>query len=305
MEARAAAIRTLRVKATAGEVLRALADAGCRSILLKGATLEDDLYRDGSPREYSDTDLLVAPNDLGRAGELLSTLDFELRLDHRDHPTITEPHAQEWLRPRDGQVVDLHWRVPGVELEPARAWPVLADRAEPIVLAGATGERLDRVATALLVALHVAHHGSHHRPLRDLERALVRFTAETWREAARLAAELHAGEALVAGLRVAPEGARLADELAPDVVMSTRRRLMIADAPPGSLGVLRILEAPTLRARSRALRYELFPAPAMMRKNSSLARRGRVGMVLAYPAHMLVRAWRLPRAIRALRAARS
>jgi hypothetical protein len=302
---RAAAIRTLSVKATAGEVLRAFAAGGCRSILLKGSTLQDELYDAGSLRVYRDTDLLVAPAELKRAGEILSTLGFELRLDHRHHPTVTEPHAQEWQRARDRQAVDLHWRLAGVELAPQRAWLILAARTEPIVVAGAPGERLDRAATALLLALHAAHHGmTRAESFRDLERALTRFPPHAWIPAARLALELGAGEAFAAGLRLTPEGARLADELALSEVVSRRRRLMAAEQTPGSLGVLRILEAPTARARLRAVRDELLPAPAMMRSTSPLARRGRAGLVLAYPARVLARAFRLPEAIRALRASR-
>jgi ATP-binding cassette subfamily B protein len=302
---RAAAIMTLTVKATAGEVLRAFAAAGCRSILLKGATLEDELYGDGSLRTYRDTDVLVAPADLERAGEILATLGFELELDHRLHPTVTEPHAQEWRRPRDDQIVDLHWRVAGVELEPEAAWRVLAERTEPMVVAGATGERLDRAATALLVGLHAAHHGTSRDPsLRDLERAVVRFPESVWRDAADLSVELHADEALAAGLRLAPQAAQLADALGLPAVRDPRRRLMAGDQTPGSLGALRILEAPTLRARLRAVRDELLPAPVMMRSRSRLARRGPAGLALAYPGRALARTWRLPGALRAVRAAR-
>jgi hypothetical protein len=305
MEGRAAAIRTLTVKATAGEVLRAFAEGGCRTILLKGPTLQDDLYAEGALREYRDTDLLVSPGDLERAGELLSALDFELRLDHRRHPTVTEPHAQEWQRSRDAQRVDLHWRIAGVELAAEPAWQLLAGRTEPVLVGGATGERLDPAATALLVGLHVAHHGTTRAAsLRDLERGLTRFGADTWREAARLAGELGAGEALAAGLRAGPEGARLADELGLPAVLSPRRRLLAADQTPGSLGVLRILDAATPRGRLRALRDELLPAPAIIRRASPLARRGRAGLVLAYLVRTVARAWRLPAAIRALRAAR-
>lgn len=306
LPARAAAIRTLSVKATAGEVLGVFTPGGCRSILLKGPTLQDDLYDGGgSFRQYSDTDLLVAPDDLERAGALLSTLGFELRLDHRHHPTVTEPHAQEWQRPRDGQSIDLHWRIAGVELAPEQAWRILAARTEPVVVAGAPGERLDCAATALLVALHVAHHGTTRRAsLRDLERALIRFPPDTWTQAAHLADELGAGEALAAGLRLAPAGAGLIEELELPMVMSSRRRLMAAEQMPGSLGALRILEASTPRARLRAVRDELLPAPAMMRWTSPLARRGRAGLVLAYLARLVARTWRLPKAIRALRASR-
>jgi hypothetical protein len=302
--ARAAAIRTLAVDAVTVEVLRAFQRAGCRSILLKGPTLQRELHRDGSRRVYNDTDLLVAPTDLPQAEEALAGLGFRLVLDHRDHPGVSEPHAQEWKR-LDRKSVDLHWRIPGVGIPPEQAWDVLAAQTEPITIGGTGGDALARSGIALVVALHAAHHGTTFaQPLRDLDRALTQVDRETWAEAARLAADLDAGEAFAAGLRLAPAGACLAGDLRLPPVASPRRRLMAADQPPGSLGVLRLLEAPTTRERMRSIRAELLPAPDFMRAGWPLARRGRIGLVLAYTARLLIRARQLPAAFRAVRRSR-
>ena len=56
----AAAVTAMRVDAVSAEVGRALARAGVRPILLKGPTVAELLYRDGAPRRYGDSDLLVA-----------------------------------------------------------------------------------------------------------------------------------------------------------------------------------------------------------------------------------------------------
>jgi hypothetical protein len=295
---------TLAVDATTVEVLRAFRRAGCRSILLKGPTLQRELHRDGSRRGYSDTDLLVAPADLPRAAEALEGLGFRLALDHSDHPGVSEPHAQEWER-FGRKSVDLHWRIPGVGVPAERAWDVLAARTASIAVGSAVGESLAPPGVALLVALHAAHHGTTiEPPLRDLERALDRVGSDVWAEAARLASDLDASEAFAAGLRLAPAGERLAGELGLPPVGSPRRRLMAGDQPPGSLAVLRILEAPTAGERIRAIRTELLPAPDFLRAGSSLARRGRIGLALAYPARALARTWQLPAAIRAVRRSR-
>ena len=299
--ARAVAVRTLAVDATTVEVLRAFHVAGVRSILLKGPILQRELHRDGSRRGYSDTDLLVAPADLDRAEGALAGLGFSLAMDHRDHPGVSEPHAQDWER-SGRATLDLHWRIPGVGVPAERAWDVLAGQTTPIAIGDTVGESLSRSGIAMLVALHAAHHGTtFEKPLRDLERALDQIDTDTWAEAARLAAMLDADEAFAAGLRLAHAGEQLAADLHLPAVGSPRRKLMAGDQPPGSLGILRILEARTARARARTVRAELIPAPAFMRAASPLARRGRLGLVLAYLGRPVARTWQLPAAIRAVR----
>jgi hypothetical protein len=274
--------------------------------VLKGPTVRRELYSDGAHRGYGDTDLLVSPADLPLAGATLEALGFELVLDHRDHARLSEPHAQEWTRPAGDWSVDLHWRPAGIGVAPERAWQVLAAETARFEIGGATGESLGRHGIALLVALHAAHHGrTHPKPLRDLARALDQFDAATWEAAGRLAAELDASEAFAAGLRLAPEGARTAARLGLPAVRSPRRRLMAGSQPPGSLGMLTILDAPTTRARARAVLAELLPAPELMRAASPLARRGRVGLGVAYAGRVMARAWQLPAAIRAVRTARN
>lgn len=302
--ARTVAMRTLAVDATTVEVLRALQAAGLRCILLKGPTLQRELHRDGSRRGYRDTDVLVAPAGLRTAEHVLAGLGFSLTIDHRDHPGVSEPHAQEWERPGRA-CLDLHWRIPGVGVEAQRAWDVLAAHTTPVALGDVVADSLSSPGIALLVALHAAHHGTTvKKPIRDLERAIAQIDAGTWAAAARLASGLDAREALAAGLRLARAGDRLAADLGLPAVESPRRRLMAGDQPPGSLGVLRILEAPTARQRARAVRAELLPAPAFMRASSPLARRGPVGLVAAYLVRPVARAWQLPAAIRAVRRSR-
>jgi hypothetical protein len=87
-------------------------------------------------------------------------------------------------------------------------------------------------------------------------------------------------------------------------VASPSRRLLAADQPPGSLGVLRVLDAAGARGRGRALRHAFFPAPDLMRRSFPIARRGRGGLALAYAERAALRAWQLPGAIRAARSAR-
>ena len=298
--------RTLGIDALTVEVLRAFRAAGCRAILLKGLAFRRHLYADGSLRGYGDVDLLVAPDDLARAGAALASLGFELGLDHVEHPGMAEPHAHEWRRPGGPRVIDLHWRIPGVDAPPDDAWRILSEHAEPIQVGAEVVESLRAEGIALVAVLHAAFHGrAHGRSLRDLERALEVLDRDTWTEAAQLATRLNAAEAFAAGLRLAPAGKLPSAALGLPEVCSPRRRLLAGDQPEGSIGLLRITEPAPVRERLRALRYALLPARAHMRASSTLAARGRAGLVLAYLLRAGRRTVQLPAAIRAVRASRA
>jgi hypothetical protein len=300
-----ATARTLGIDALTVEVVRAFRAAGCRGILLRGPVFRRHLYADGSPRGYGDIDLLVAPAELARAGAVLASLGFELGLDHHEHPGMAEPHAQEWGRPGGSRVVDLHWRIPGVDAPPEHAWEILSARAEPMPLGGEPAESLRAEAVALVAVLHAAYHGhGHAKSVRDLERALGRFDADTWVSAGQLATELDAIEAFAAGLRLVPTGERLASTLGLPEVRSRQRMLLAGGQPAGSVGLLRIMEHAPVRERLRALRYALLPSRAYMRASSSLATRGPAGLALAYLARAGRRTVQLPAAVRAVRASR-
>lgn len=300
-----ATARTLGIDALTIEVLRAFRAAGCRGILLKGPAFRRDLYADGSPRSYGDIDLLVSPADLARAGAAIASLGFEMGFDHADHPGLVEPHAQEWGRPGGPRVVDLHWRIAGVEAPSQYAWEILSARTEPMLVGGEPAESLRAEGIALVAALHAAgHRGTHARSVRDLERAIERLDGDTWASAARLAAELDATEAFAAGLRLVPAGERLASALDLPETRSRQRMLLAGDPPGGSVGLLRIVQPAPVRERLRALRHALIPSRAYMRASSSLAARGRAGLALAYLARAGRRTLQLPAAIRAVRASR-
>jgi hypothetical protein len=295
---------TLGVDVTTAEVLRAFDRDGLRSILLKGPTLQRELY-DGRARPYHDTDLLVSPADLDRAAAPLTSLGFALALDHSRH-AIAEPHAQEWSRDRPLRVVDLHWRVPGVELDAQRAWEILGARSEPFTVAGAPARALDRAGIALLVALHAVNTAAPAgRPVLDLALALDRFGPDTWAAAVGLAAELDATDALAAGLRSTPAGAAVAAAHGLPAVQSRRVRLAAQGAGPGAHGLLHIAEAGTARARLRAARAALLPSPELMRATIPAARHGRSALALAYVRRAGSRAARLPGALRDVRRSRS
>jgi hypothetical protein len=304
IEPTVAAAQRLRIDYATAEVLRAFDDAGIPSILLKGPSLVRWLYDPGESRTYVDGDLLVPPESYEAAGRLLASLGFEAELDDAAMPEWWREHGVSWYRATDRASVDLHRTLAGLEAEPPRVWEALSRQTEPVEVANYTARALSIPARALHVALHAAHHGGSTRQVDELRRALERTGDETWRAAAELARELGALDALASGLRFTPAGAALADRLGLGDRRGVGVALRAAGTVGGTLTIERFLSSGT-SSRLSILRYKLFPPATFMRKWSPLARRGPVGLVLAYLWRPLWIVSRLPQTVRDWRAARS
>jgi hypothetical protein len=300
------AARTLVLDAAAGELASDLQRAELRSILLKGPTLARWLYDDDALRSYVDVDLLVPHDEVDAASKVLSASGFTLSLEEVSLPHGRRPHAETWVRASDGIMVDLHSTLPGLGVAPDAVWTVLAGDTGRMVVGGSEVEVLREPARALLVALHAAHHGvKDAQALDDLSRALDKVPEPTWREAAALAEQLDAVPALAAGLRLSPEGSRLAADLGLPVEASVETILRASSAPELALSLDWLMRAPGLRARARLIARKFAPPPCVMRARSRLARRGRVGFAAAYLVHPFGLAWRAGPALYAWLAARS
>jgi hypothetical protein len=281
----AVALGNLRVDAVTAEVVTALRAAGARPIVLKGPAVARWLYDAPGERPYADTDLLVARADLDRAQSTLRSLGFE-------------PGRAGWLRgarawSRGRAVVDLHTSVFGVEVAPRKAWAVLSRATETMEIGGVEVEVLAAPARALNVATHATQHPHFTGTRRDLERAVAALPRSTWEAAAREAAELRAEAAVGAGLRLVEGGAALAESLDLDARASPEATLLASDAPVTALGIAQLAAAGSTRLRAALLARALVPRRSTMRASSELARRGELGLALAY----LRRAARLARSM--------
>jgi hypothetical protein len=300
---------SLHLDAVTTEVVLALREAGIPSVLLRGPAIAQWLYEEATERSYVDVDLLI-PYDVVQAAEkYLSGLGFsdltvEGVLPH-DRPT----YAHTWARRRDGATVDVHYTLLGAQLEPKLVWEVLAGETEATSLEGAAVRILTKPGRALVVALHAAHHGVLvGKPLDDLARALELLPAEVWEQASALAARLEATSAFATGLSLLPPGEAVARRLGLPDERSTETVLRASTPPPMALGFDWLASTPGPRAKLGLVTRKIVPAPAFMRARSPLARRGRVGLAVAYVWRVLwlarhaspgFRAWR-----RARRAAR-
>jgi hypothetical protein len=284
---------TMAVDAAAADVVTAFQESGVRCILLKGRTLGQWLYGESELRTYVDVDLLVDPQDFTRAEEVLA--EFELER----FPVAGVDHADTWMLDPRRIPVELHRSLVGVGASPEHVWRLLSSDTELMDVGGVTVEALGIPARAMHVAIHAAQHGSGVRKfLDDLSRALAQGE-ETWRAAQALAQELDAVEAFSAGLRLLPEGRRLAMELSLPRRTSAQTVLLTHSPPPLAMGVARVASASGVRAKARLLIRKVFPEPAFMRVWSTLARRGRLGLAAAYLLRPLWIVWRSGPALRA------
>jgi len=298
-----AAAQTVRVDHSTAEVLRAFERAGVSCIVMKGPALARWLYEPHERRAYRDSDLLVAPRDWAAAQRVLSEMGFVARGELLSTPWWNT-HAVEWAPPAGHALVDLHYTLQGVGVEPERVWSIVSRRLETLEIGGFPAPVLTVPGLALTHALHACHHGPGWPALAELERALAREDEATWVAAAALAAELDAVETFAAGLRLVSEGRELADRLGlPD---QTPLEIALAPnfAPPGALSVERFTSAPSMRRRLAMIRYALVPPPSVVRPWQRRGHSGRRELLRAYAVHAIGVAWRAPAAVRAWRRAR-
>jgi hypothetical protein len=286
------ASKTKALDSAAAEALDAFDAVPIRALLLKGVALARLLYDEEHRRGYSDVDILVGPEDVGAARRVLVELGYMNMTAHRGVDDVAGAvHADTWIR-RDEEIgpllVDLHFRVPGVQAPAEIAWDVLNSHTETIDVSGREAVVLAREGLALHVALHAAQHGPDHpRPLSDLEYAVDRWPASVWQQAAELARELDAGPAFAAGLRLVPDGARVADDLGLPPTDDLEWELHNLEARPrGTFHLHALSEARGLGARLRLLRRALFPPREWILWEDPLAHRGGIQMFIARTRHV-------------------
>lgn len=291
--------QSLAMDGHSAELVWSLTEKGVRCILLKGPSLAW-LY--GGARTYTDTDLLISETNISSAEGVLEEAGF--RQVHLLSLPYDRPwHALTWAR-ADGWTVDLHRTLIGIGVSAEQVWTILSEKTATQVIGGRRIEVLSDPAMALHVALHAAQHGIRvGRPLEDLTRALVKIPFDAWRGAVVMAARLDATDAFAAGLRLTRQGEILASDLGLPPNASVHVALRSSTAPPLSLGFDWLATIDGNVARIKFLRHKLLPSKSFMWDWSPLARRGRMGLWMAYFARPFWIAARLIPAFRAWRRA--
>jgi hypothetical protein len=291
--------RNFAVDALTAEVAGAFGRKGVETLVLKGPVLARWLYP-GEVRPYVDSDLMVAPRDRVHAVGVLERLGFVEYCPWMPTPLSLDPGGTAFSR--GGAMVDLHCQLPGLDGDPDAIWGRLAASAERLVIGGVELRVPDHDVVLLHVVLHAAHHANVEdgKPLEDLRRALARIEEAEWSRALELAREYRGVPALVAGLRLLPEGEDLARRLDLGKVRSLRHEIRREDnVIAEELYALLSADAGIRRKLVTAAR-DVFPRPDYMRWWLSLARRGKLGLALAYVWRVIWVIGQAPRAIHTL-----
>jgi hypothetical protein len=277
------AMQALTMDRVAGEVCSALEAASVSTILLKGSSVRQWLYPHGG-RTYSDTDLLVAGSQFDRARAVLEGLGFDSGRD--GWADFERPfHADSMVRVADGgrQWVDLHRNLTGVAAPDALVWRTLEANTVPLSVSGVTVRALNRSALAMHLVLHAVQHSGHAHTSEDLRRVVNCLPFEQWPEVVDLASRLGIDGALAIGLRLDPDGARLAERLCLPVPPLDSSTFWYASAPQGAWSLAMLWSAPSLREKVLWVRWTLVPSPARIRAGIYPVPPGqKMGLCIAY-----------------------
>jgi hypothetical protein len=210
-------MRAKDMDTAAAELFGVLAEQDVDALLVRGPAIARRLYDEGE-RGYGDCDVLVADASREPAEVVLHRLGYE--------PYTSPGLAQHWHRREPRAHVDLHVSLWGVRAPSQVLWDVLAKDLTPLDLEGTIVPVPCPAATAVVVALHASQHGTTvAHPLKDLQRALDRFDAGVWAEAAARARNAEALYAFRQGLTMLPGGAARLAALGLEPAMSRQAAL--------------------------------------------------------------------------------
>lgn len=301
------AANCLRIDVAAVEAVVALRSAGVRPLLLKGPVIATWLWPDEAwCRSYNDTDLLVAPDQLSAAAEVLSGLGYRRippsGLTFRHGPP---KHAECWFRERDVMAVDLHRTIHGTEtLDPSRVWEAAIQQAESIDLLGVSAETPGEAFRLLHLVLHVRpKDGPGTRAWIDLDRAIKTIPLARWRSAVLIADQLGLVGSVGPLLRRSEHGPELADSLGLPHRWPLHLRLQyVGDGTEATAFGAEFLRIGWLDRARLALEW-VAPSPKRLRDRWPLASRGPIGLAVVYVTRPVLASWHLFRVPRGGRTA--
>lgn len=281
----------LIVEQASSAVVRALAQAGVRPILLKGPLQQWWLEQGGPPRVSVDVDVLVSPTELEHAEATLGTLGYTRVLALPDEPG--REHSSTWGAP-DLVPVELHWSLVGADAD--SVWDVLSNETEDAQILREPVEIPNEPARCAIVALHAAQHGIG-EPLifGDLNKALAIVSSETWQRASELAVAMGGWTPFAGALSLSERGRELLEELGAELpVLDEREALSLLTPAPTSRGFFFLGRERGALRKAAFLLTKLAPSPEFMRLRYPVARNGSGGLAVAYlyrPFWLLRWAW--------------
>jgi hypothetical protein len=158
-----------------GEVLHELESQNIASLVLKGPVFAEILYQSPALRPFEDLDLLIRPEDMKRAADILKKNDFREITSERERRFLKSGFHRKF-RTSQGVVVELHWELlhPDFSALPASA---LWEKAQTKMLYGKSINTISDTDQFIYACIHLAKHLCSHALTKgiwisDLERLL-------------------------------------------------------------------------------------------------------------------------------------
>jgi hypothetical protein len=188
----AAAVEALR-EVELRRILAALAAAGVRAVLFKGAAIARTHYRSPELRVRMDTDLLVPADCSEQAARALQALGYQRAVETDGDLIVSQFHCEFVDRAGIAHALDVHWRISNViALADAMSYDEIEREAVPVPGLGANADGPGAVHSLVLACLHrIGHHpdSADLLWLYDIYLLVERMTEEEQQRFARLADE--------------------------------------------------------------------------------------------------------------------
>jgi hypothetical protein len=153
--------RNLRISAQLIAVVERFERAGVQAVPFKGPVLAEAVYGDVGMRQFADVDILVARDDVARAGDVLASLGFGLAHGSRrvDDALLQSAECQAaFSHPTTRTSLELHWRTGPRFAHASLPAEDLIAAALPATLIGRAIPGLTPTDTYLVICVHAAHH---------------------------------------------------------------------------------------------------------------------------------------------------
>jgi hypothetical protein len=157
-------------------VLQELHAAGVGTLLLKGAALSYEAFRDPGVRPMGDCDLAVPVSQVPRAVDVLRTAGFQPVVPF-DAMLVTRRHSTPF-RDVQGREIDLHWHVLPEDIGPGADGPFW-EASRPLVCDGVQTRTLCPADHLLLIASHAMQGSLNTSPIYWIADAVVLLQRST------------------------------------------------------------------------------------------------------------------------------
>lgn len=150
-------IRNLSLTNSLVSILKQFDERGIRALPYKGPALSERIYADFSLRQARDIDILVRPEDLLDAEDVLLERGFEPRRElTEEQKRLVSKYGRHRTMKKEGAIVELHPRIS--RFDPPFEVSSLLDRAGFVTLDGESIPAIRPIDTLLILSVHGTRH---------------------------------------------------------------------------------------------------------------------------------------------------